>query len=50
MNRLSPLNWRTKAPGAGCPHSESAARYKLAGQPSVRSTSIGDIGDAELGG
>jgi hypothetical protein len=26
MNRLSPLNWRTKALGEECPRSESAAR------------------------
>ena len=26
MNRLSPVNWRMKAPGDGCPRSDSAAR------------------------
>ena len=38
MKRLLPVNWRTKAPGAGCPRSDSAARYSPAGHPSVRST------------
>ena len=39
MNLLSPLNWRTNALGEGWPRRESAARYKPAGHPSLRSTS-----------